>query len=43
MTDNLNLSHHLTLVHNNGQMISSKLDIIYSELLHFDILALSET
>ena len=32
MTDNLNLSHHLSFVHYNVQSISSKLDIIYSEL-----------
>ena len=43
MTDNLNLSHHLSFVHYNVQSISSKLDIIYSELLDFDILAFSET
>ena len=43
MTDNLNLSHHLSFVHYNVQRISSKLDIIYSELLDFDILAFSET
>ena len=43
MTDNLNLSHHLSFVHYNVQSISSKLDIIYSELLDFDILASSET
>ena len=43
MTNNLNLSHHLSFVHYNVQSISSKLDIIYSELLDFDILAFSET
>ena len=43
MTDNLNRSHHLSFVHYNVQSISSKLNIIYSELLDFDILAFSET
>ena len=43
MTDNLNLSHHLSFVYYNVQSKSSKLDIIYSELLDFDILAFSET
>ena len=42
MTDNLNLSHHLSFVHYNVQSISSKLDIIYSKLLDFDILAFFE-
>ena len=41
--DYLNLSHHLSFVHYNVQSISSKLDIIYSELLDFDLLAFSET
>ena len=43
MTDNLNLSHKLSFVHYNVQSISSKLDIIYSELFDFDVLAFPET
>ena len=43
MTDNLNLSHHIPFVHYNVQSISSKLDIIYNELLDFNTLAFSET
>ena len=43
MVNNLNLSHNLSFVHYNVQSISSKLDIIYSELFDFDILAFSET
>ena len=43
LTDNLNLYHHLSFVHNNVQNISSKHDIIYNELLDFYILAFSVT
>ena len=37
LTDNLNLYHHLSFVHNNVQSILSKHDIIYNELLDFYI------
>ena len=39
----LNLNHHLSFVHYNVQSITSKLDVLYTELLDFDILAFSET
>lgn len=39
----INLSKHLSFVHYNVQSISSKLDILGSELFDFDILAFSET
>jgi hypothetical protein len=37
------ISHHLSFVHLNVQSIRHKLDILYSELVDFDILAFSET
>ena len=42
MTDNLHLSHHISIVYYNVQSISSKLDTFYSKLLDFDMLAFSE-
>lgn len=39
----VNLAHHLSFVHYNIQSISTKLDILSTELSEFDILAFSET
>ena len=39
----LNLNHHLSFVHYNVQSITSKLDVLYTELLDFDLLDFSET
>ena len=41
--DSLNLNHHLSFVHYNVQSILTKLEILNTELLDFDILAFSET
>ena len=35
--------HNLFFVHYNAQNISSKLDLMHTELVHFDILAFTET
>ena len=35
--------HNLSFVHYNIQSISSKLDLLHVELVHFDILAFTET
>lgn len=39
----VNLSRHLSFVHYNVQSILPKLDILFTELFEFDILAFSET
>ena len=41
--NSLNISHHLSFVHYNVQSLASKLDVLHAELLHFDILAFTET
>ena len=39
----INLSHHLSFVHYSVQSIASKLDILHTEQLEFDIIAFTET
>ena len=39
----LNFEHNLSLVHYNVQSFFPKLDILHTELFHFDILAFTET
>ena len=41
--NSLNLNQHLSFVNYNGQSITSKLNVLYTKLLDFDILAFSET
>ena len=43
MTEIRNLAHHLSFVHYKVQSICSKLDILHSDLLDFDILKLLRT
>ena len=43
LTEILTFDHHLSFIHYNIQSISSKLDILHSEILDFDILAFTET
>ena len=38
-----NLNHYLSFVHNSVQSITSKLYVLHTELLDFDILAFKET
>ena len=42
LLDSMNLSRHLSFVQYNAQSIITKLDILYTELLDFDILAFFE-
>ena len=42
-TNSLNISHLLSFVHYNVQSLASKLDVLHTELFHFDILAFTET
>ena len=39
----LNFEHNLSFVHHNVQSVFPKLDILHTELFHFDILAFTDT
>ena len=43
VSNSLNLTHNLTIVHYNVQSIFQKLDVLHAELNDFDILCFSET
>ena len=42
LLDSLSLNHNLSFIHYNVQSVFAKLDILYAELIGFDILTFTE-